>query len=786
MYALTALFLLVFSLFAVSAGADLQSVEFTVTNPGPTPVDTFARVALPVPQGLLAGELPQAASLGGPQVAAQARLITTHPDGSARRVMLTLPVSLQPGETVRGEYTPGAGAQAAPSMLQPGEPLRITTDAWTLTLVGDRLELTSPDGRPLGALQPFGPDLGGELAPALEVIEQGPQFVWLRLRTDGDEWGREVEVQANRRGELRLIHRLQHRGAGNRWTPGFGWQASLPGARPTEPRPAATHLMALDPQETFAQHPELIIPLTLADGAAVAVANPLALRQTRGTLAVESDEGGVRIRSDRTEPIEQPEDIPEEQDQRLMIQEGQYRVSELVMRPGAAPELAARLDAPVHAHASWEAYDAVYRTGPPLQLESEILRELVDKHVRALQGMSVNGDDWGNMTSWAPQQRRPAYNSQVRFNHAQYLWEEWFRGGDARLRRIALDWAENYHNLGMYWGPNEQYYGACRRGTAWRDRPGRPHGPGTYMVRFDNSQLFVHKGFANFYLAYEETGDPRFRLAAEKAAQWGITHQHAGLNYTRVVGCVSDFVKLYEYTGRPEYLAKADHLWETFQQVQGEDLLFTESGRPAVGNHLYLEFDAEGYRNPFVKPYIVQYATNALPDLLRHRPADERLRATIIALNDFMAESQSPGGGWGYPHPDTASLGWNIEYVHGLMLGYHVEPKEEYLKAIARDLRPKVQLLPLTGEIAAGINPWEFAAGINAEQRAERYHLATDRDRMRDFDEGRIRFGHSPDSLAYFFVVLRDYLMLRDEASLFESDDILERIKRLPTTLNPG
>ena len=59
-------------------------------------------------------------------------------------------------------------------------------------------------------------------------------------------------------------------------------------------------------------------------------------------------------------------------------------------------------------------------------------------------------------------------------------------------------------------------------------------------------------------------------------------------------------------------------MWETFKPTQGEDLLFTESGKPAVGNDLYIGIDSVGYKTPFVKPYIVQYATNALPYLLRH------------------------------------------------------------------------------------------------------------------------------------------------------------------------
>ena len=54
---------------------------------------------------------------------------------------------------------------------------------------------------------------------------------------------------------------------------------------------------------------------------------------------------------------------------------------------------------------------------------------------------------------------------------------------------------------------------------------------------------------------------------------------------------------------------------------------------------------------------------------------------------------------------------------------------------------------------------------------------------MRDYDEGRVKFDWPPDDVVYFQAVLRDYLAHRPEASLFESDALLEKIKRLPTSL---
>jgi len=468
-----------------------------------------------------------------------------------------------------------------------------------------------------------------------------------------------------------------------------------------------------------------------------------------------------------------------------MIQEGQWRVSRLTIAPVGRDEMARRIDEPLRTHADWRLYNAVYHTGAPLEAEAPLIRRAVDKYIQAMQGLSISGDDWGNMTSWSPQQTRQAINSQVRFNHCRYVWEEYFRGGDPRLLDIARDWSENYRNLSVYWGPNEDYYGGSRRGQALRDEPGRPHGPGTYMVRFNNSVGWLTKGFAAFWLAYEETGDPRFREAAEAQARWSADQVTCLRREMRSVGVVADYSKLYEYTGEEFHLGQAVRLWEEFQQGQMDNLLFTQHGKEAVGDHLYIHSDEYGYQHQFVKPYMVQYATNSLPCLLEHRPDDRRLRETILALNDWMATHRQPGGGWGYPHYLTAGMSWNNEYCHGIMVACELRPKDIYLEAVRENVAPVVQLLERCGEVAHGLNPWESAAGINQHARAERYHLATDRDPMRDYEDGQIKFGQSPDNCVYFPVLLRDYLRCRSEKTLLQPHALLDKMKQLPTTLGP-
>ncbi len=770
MYSLTGILLLAVLTLPARAA---QEIPFTISNPAPVSVTAVVRVSLPIPRGCIPEKPTTQALLDGEPLVVQAREITRHPDGSLRRVMLSVPVALEAHAIAEGLYAVGDLTEAAGKQ----DLAAIATDHWKVVPAMDRVELRSAAGALLAVVEPFGPE-AGQAEPELQVLDSGPQFVWLRYDRSGDQWARQVDVQIFRTGEVRLTHRIQVKLDGDHWTPDFGWTVAASGARQAKTSSGVAHAMGRDPDSQFADEAnlDLLAELTLGNGATVCVANPIALRQNRGTFEVSRTKESVEIRSNRNEPVADIEA------QGLMIQEGAWRFSELVIAPLSKPNLAARLDSPPYGHADWRAYDAVYGTGSPLKVGQPVLKECVEKKIFALQDMQMKGDDLGSMPwHWAPQQSKPDYTSAVRLNHSLYVWEDWFRGGDPRMKAIALDWCRNYFDLGMYWGPDPKYYGACRRGNAWRDRPG--HGPGTFNPRFDNTPIYVHKGWSNFWLTYEETGDPRYRHAAEAAAEWSIENQHAGRSYTRTIGVVTDAVKMYEYTGEEKHLDNAVRLWKTFQVTQGDDLLFTESGKPATGNDLYIGSDALGYKTPFVKPYIVQYATNALPYLLRHRPEDGRLRDTIVALNDWMARVQQPGGGWGYPHPAAAGLTWNPEYVHGLLLAYEIEPKREYLDAAARNLRPIVQLCQLHGWPASGINPWESAANINGAQRQERYRLATDRDPSADYEKGQVRFGAGPDGTVYFQVVLRDYLEHCPESSLFESDELLEKIKRLPTSL---
>ena len=183
-------------------------------------------------------------------------------------------------------------------------------------------------------------------------------------------------------------------------------------------------------------------------------------------------------------------------------------------------------------------------------------------------------------------------------------------------------------------------------------------------------------------------------------------------------------------------------------------MLFNEAGVSSTGNDLYVPEDSFGYKHPYVKSYIMQYATNALPYLLPYRPGDKRLRDTILACNDWMAKVQTAGGGWSYPGPTTAGFQWSTEYCRGLMLGYEVQPKPAYLDAVQRDLRAITALFQAHQSIPGGVTPWESLAGKTYADLGRMYRLGVDRDRNRDFTDGRVAFGVGPDQTVYLQVLL--------------------------------
>lgn len=92
------------------------AVPLTIHHAGQQPRHVIVRVSVPVAPGLLTGPLPPAVTLGeAPPTPAQAWVITRHPDGSARRVMLSFPAKVLPGKKLSAEYPASASGRLSPA-----------------------------------------------------------------------------------------------------------------------------------------------------------------------------------------------------------------------------------------------------------------------------------------------------------------------------------------------------------------------------------------------------------------------------------------------------------------------------------------------------------------------------------------------------------------------------------------------------------------------------------------------------------------------------------------------
>jgi len=244
-----------------SASADL--IHFAISNPAAIPVTTVVRVSLPIPRGRLVGAPPSEVVLDGKAVPVQARVITRHPDGSIRRVMLSVPAHLEPRGVSNGIYPSGEAATPAAEQA----PAVIPTDRWKVLPKKDRIELRGADNVLLATIEPFGPE-PGQAEGAVQVLDCGTQFAWLRHDRAGREWNRQWDVQVLRTGELRLTHRIQAKMVGDHWTPEFGWKVLAPGARAPDPAKGAAQMLGRDPNSRFSDkgNADLLAQITLGDG----------------------------------------------------------------------------------------------------------------------------------------------------------------------------------------------------------------------------------------------------------------------------------------------------------------------------------------------------------------------------------------------------------------------------------------------------------------------------------------------------------------------------------------
>jgi hypothetical protein len=354
-----------------------------------------------------------------------------------------------------------------------------------------------------------------------------------------------------------------------------------------------------------------------------------------------------------------------------------------------------------------------------------------------------------------------------RLNHGPAIFQDGWRGNDRRLTETALLWCDNFYDQSIWWGEPQ------RGGTRYNNvAVSQPPPTKDYMWRSDSSVNFCTKGYECFWLAWEETGDPRMLEAFQAQTAYAAQHIHTNQGECRNIGDARDFIGLYRHTGERRYLDEALRLFRELRTKLSTGHLFDQGGKPLDPDPPFIDDDQGGYKTGYAKPYIIGYALAGLPELIQFAPDEPDLRETVRAVADFLAGTVDPSGGWRYPHPRSSAviLGQALEHAWQLTQAARaLGPEPKWLDAIETVLRARILAWQRTGMILSGLEGWEASTG-KVKDRRELYGLyrkPADRDASRDYRDGRVGYGSAPpEGIVYFDEVLSFYLQHRDSARL--------------------
>jgi hypothetical protein len=712
----------------------------------------LVRLSLPFPRGVLSEGQGLVVSDGHHDIAAGVRVLTWHPGAdpknrSARRALVTFPHTFADRKSVSffARATSGAAVRGEPL------PVEVKVDGSTVTL--------AYRGGPTLTARLLAPARTADTAPVTDTVESNAFFHWQRVRLPDAQWPRVIEVRADALGGVALVAHLQRNLPGDAYAPDLGWQIetqAAPGRCRRGDRDAASAQLPL--RHNFGAGAALEF---FFDQDRYRLYHPAAPFKQRGHAEVRPADGrGFVYRYLRCTSGE-----------KVPMQQAAWRRAEVVLAPAGLAPLTATLECPHEEQVDGRLWDALYETGPALDLAGQPdLAALLRYHHDAIARSAARGDDWGNVTGYnAGRDAGPAFGMN-RLNHCPAIFEEAWRSGDRRLRDVAVNWCDNFHDLSVWWGP-ERTGGTRYNNIRAMNRTPLDHDL-RFMWRSNRSVDFCTKGYCSFLLAYEQTGDPRMREVLDAQVHYASQYVHTDRGEARNIGDADDFLRLYRYTGERRYLDQGLRLFRELRTKLSAGDLFSQSGHPIEPNPPFINDDAVGYRHPFAMPYIIGYALLGLPRLARYEAKEPKLRDVVGAVADFMADSQDLAGGWRYPHPRSSYLilsqaiehAWQIVAADGLL-----GPRDKHLDAVERVLRQRYHGWKQTGQIPAGVTAWEFVTG-KVKMPAELtklYQHPEDRDSTRDYTEGRLTFGSCPpEGLVYFPGVLAFYLQHRPASRL--------------------
>ncbi|MCE9590221.1 MAG: glycoside hydrolase family 88 protein [Planctomycetes bacterium] len=740
----------------------------------------MVRLSLPVPRGLLREGQSLVVTDGKWSSVAATRVLTWYPvsEGQkplARRVIVTFPYVFKSLEPVALTLKPADESPTAADW-----PVAVSADAQGVTI--------AYTGGPTITAKLVAPARQSTDPPQSREVESNAMFRWQRLLMPDAAWPRVIETRVDALGTVTVVAHLQNwdvNAIGNEryflTTPYLGWDLEMPGS-PCRLSAGAADLPADKPRHEFKDG--VACEFVFGDGR-YRIHHPTAAHKRRGYVEVAPGAPGkvTHYRYLRATPWE---NVP--------MQAAGWRKAEFVVAPAPLPLLTATLEYPVETGVDWRLWDELYQSGKPLDLRAmpADLAAFADFHHDAVVRTMCVGDDWGDVTLFENGRATGMVDGASRLNHCPPIFEEGWRSGDRRLVSTAVLWCENFYDTSIYWGTGPTYGGSRYPSYRTKLPPGVTD---QYQWRADSGGwAFTTKGASSFFMAYEQTGDPRMLHALDAQITYVGGELVPGVkSSTRMMGIVIDFIRLYRWTGRREYLDKALAAFRSFTAVLQPDHLFTEGGGPPTSNDLFVPHDTPRHAYKFYKPNNMGYALESLPDLLLHAPDEPRLRECVTAMADFMAAAQDPLGGWRYPHPRSPNMltSHSMQHAHDMAtVGRTLGPREAYLDAAERFLRMWFHVWEKSGCLPQSLDVWEYAVakkqGLPAPDLQAMYEKVNDRDASRDYAEGEITMGHvAPEGLVYLADTLRFYLQHRPAERLLAPpeagsplDQVMKRINK--------
>jgi hypothetical protein len=717
----------------------------------------IVRYSIPFPSGFVSENQNLVVLDGSGEIDTGFRPLTFYPAGenqrsSVRRGILTFPYKFPDMKPVRFSIRKVSGE------IKPEQKLQVD-----IVMEEEKVILKYENGPGLEIHLLAPPRLSPVKSAVEETVESNTFFLWKRFHLNDAEYPRIIEMRADALGTVVLVAHLQRNQPDHGRAPDFGWQISTISTMNLE-----TQSSGAVNSHSFSEGEQC--KLILDDGR-YRVYHPAGPFKRRGKAEILRDEEGNAYKYWRCRSEE-----------KVPMQQAAWRRAEIVIAPSDMALLSPSLQYMQAVDVDSDIWNELYATGQVMDLDDQpILKELLKYHRDAIIRSAAQGDDWGNITSYSDSRNTGSIYGMNRLNHCPAIFEEGYRSGDHRLIETAIQWCDNFYDQSIWWGPNETGGTRYNNISSWKG--GAPDN--LYMWRSNRSVNFCTKGYDSFFIAFEQTGDPRMMEALKAQIEYASEHVHTDQGEARNIGDVRDFMRLYQFTGEKRYLDEAMRLFRELRTKLSEGDLFSQSGRPILPDIHFIDDDQVGYKYPFAKPYIIGYALSGLPELLKVTPEEPKLRDVIQAVADFMAESQDPAGGWRYPHPRSSGVimsqamehAWQIVQADKV-LGF----QEKHLDAVERVLRQRLHGWLKTGQIFSGLRGWELSteAVKERDELYELYQKPDDRDFMRDHAEGTPGFGGSaPEGIVYFPEVLAFYLNNRPVSRLMEPPDANEPLGKI-------